>query len=51
MATFRRSLVPGATYFFTVNTPLRQKVLTSPPFLQAIKEEFRRVKDEYGESE
>jgi putative transposase len=47
MATFRRALVPGATYFFTVNTYLRQKVLTFPPFLQAIREEFGRVKMEH----
>ena len=30
MATFRRSVVPGATYFFTVNTHHRMKVLTNP---------------------
>jgi len=43
MATFRRSLTPGATYFFTVNTEKRQPVLTSQAFYTAIKESFRDV--------
>jgi len=44
MATFRRSVVPGATYFFTVNTYQRRKVLTGPPFYLALKQAFRQVK-------
>lgn len=43
MATFRRSVVPGATYFFTINTYRRIKVLTDPPFYLALKEALRRV--------
>lgn len=43
MATFRRSVVPGATYFFTVNTYRRIKVLTDPPFYLALKEALKRV--------
>jgi putative transposase len=43
MATFRRSVVPGATYFFTVNTSQRIKVLTDPPFYLTIKEALRQV--------
>lgn len=43
MATFRRSTVPGATYFFTVNTYQRQPVLTQPPFYAALKESVRSV--------
>jgi len=47
MATFRRSTVPGATYFFTVNTYQRQKVLTDAPFYTALKQSFLEVKAEY----
>lgn len=43
MATFRRSVVPGATYFFTVNTYRRIKVLTDPPFYLALKGALRQV--------
>ena len=32
MATFRRAVVPGATYFFTVVTHQRLQVLTDSPF-------------------
>ncbi|MBI2779330.1 MAG: transposase [Gammaproteobacteria bacterium] len=35
MATFRRSLTPGGTYFFTVNTYRRQRTLTEPRSLPA----------------
>ncbi|HLD13727.1 MAG TPA: transposase [Burkholderiales bacterium] len=45
MATFRRSTVPGATYFFTVNTYQRQKVLTAAPFYQALKQSLRTVRE------
>ena len=47
MATFRRSVVPGATYFFTVNTYRRIKVLTDPPFYSALKEALGRVMAKY----
>lgn len=43
MATFRRSRVPGATYFFTVNTDRRQAVLTEPRVYHALKESLRAV--------
>ena len=44
MATFRRSTAPGATYFFTVTTNHRQKLLTQPPYYQALKDALRDVK-------
>lgn len=47
MATFRRSTAPGATYFFTVNTYQRQKVLTETPFYQALKQNFRDVRAQH----
>jgi putative transposase len=47
MATFRRSTVAGATYFFTVNAHQRQKVLTKPPFYQALKQSLEAVKKRY----
>ena len=47
MATFRRSVVPGATYFFTLNTCQRRKVLTEPPFYSALKQALRQVKAEH----
>ncbi len=47
MATFRRSVVPGATYFFTVNTDQRLKILTDPPFYLALKNALRQVKTEH----
>jgi putative transposase len=47
MATFRRSLVPGATYFFTLNSYQRRKVLTEPPFYSALKQALRQVKAEH----
>ena len=43
-ANFRRSVVPGATYFFTVNTYQRCKVLTDLPFYSALKQALREVK-------
>lgn len=43
MATFRRSVVPGATYFFTVNTYQRQYALMQAPFYSALKESVRLV--------
>ena len=47
MATFRRSTVAGATYFFTVNAYQRQKVLTKPPFYRALKQSLEAVKKKY----
>lgn len=44
MATFRRSITPGATYFFTVVTYRRRAVLTDPPCYRALREAFRRTK-------
>jgi putative transposase len=44
MATYRRALTPGATYFFTVNTYQRQTVLTERPFYAALKQSLREVK-------
>ena len=41
MATFRRSIVPGATYFFTVNTYRRQKMLTEASVYLALKQSIR----------
>lgn len=43
MATFRRFTVPGATYFFTVNTYQRQPLLTETPFYDALKQSIRSV--------
>lgn len=44
MATFRRALVAGATYFFTATTYQRQQVLTNKPFYDALKQSIHRVK-------
>ncbi len=44
MATFRRSITPGATYFFTLNTDRRQAVLTEEPFYRALQSAMRDVK-------
>jgi putative transposase len=44
MATFRRALTSGATYFFTVNTYQRQAILTEPTFYQALKQSIRTVR-------
>ena len=47
MATFRRSITPGATYFFTVNTHGRQRVLTEEPCYHALQNAIRDVKAKY----
>lgn len=44
MATFRRSLTPGGTYFFTVTTHRRQHALTDPQIYAALKMAIQRVK-------
>lgn len=46
MATYRRSITPGATYFFTLNTCGRQKVLTDIRVYHALKQSLRRVKQQ-----
>ena len=47
MATFRRAIVPGATYFFTVNTNQRRKMLTNAPFYSALRNALRQVNVEH----
>ena len=47
MATFRRALVPGATYFFTVNANKRRKILTHPCLITALRAAFRSVKAQH----
>jgi len=47
MATFRRSTTPGASYFFTVNTYERQKILTEERVYSALKQGIRVVKDRF----
>ena len=44
MATFRRSLTPGATYFFTVVTHRRTPCLTKPAVCSALKDAIKQVK-------
>jgi putative transposase len=44
MSRYRRAPVAGATYFFTVNTYRRQKILTHPDALRALREAVRAVK-------
>jgi putative transposase len=43
MATFRRALTPGATYFFTANTYQRQRLLTQAIFVEAFKQGIAEV--------
>ena len=47
MATFRRSLTPGGTYFFTLNTYRRQRVLTDPQIYAALKLAIQRIKESH----
>jgi putative transposase len=47
MQQYRREWLPGATYFFTVNTHRRQALLTNPTFYQALKSAIRDVKRIY----
>src|SRR5713226_3856445 len=47
MATFRRALTQGATYFFTVNTHQRQALLTEPHVYRALKENVLSVMRDY----
>jgi len=43
MATFRRILVPGATWFFTLVTYNRRPLLTRPEYYSALKNALREV--------
>ena len=47
MATFRRSLVQGGTYFFTVNTYQRQALLAEPQVYGALKQNVLSVMRDY----
>ena len=47
MQRYRREWLPGASYFFTVTTARRQRVLTEPPFYQALKSAIKEVKTNY----
>ena len=47
MATFRRAIVPGATYFFTVNINQRRNLLTNAPFYSALRNALRQVNVEH----
>jgi REP-associated tyrosine transposase len=44
MSRYRRARVAGATYFFTVNTCRRQRILTHADALRALREAIRGVK-------
>ncbi len=46
MSRYRRSHVPGASYFFTVVTYRKQKILTHPQVLAALRAAFRNVRVE-----
>ena len=46
MSSYRRSKTPGATYFFTVVTYHRQKILTHPEVLVALRNAFKKVRAE-----
>lgn len=43
MSRYRRSHVPGTTYFFTVNTYRRQRLLTHPEVLTTLRNALRSV--------
>ena len=44
MATFRRALTKGGTYFFTLTTYQRQPLLTEPEVYRALKHSIATVK-------
>ncbi|MCP1315009.1 MULTISPECIES: transposase [unclassified Halomonas] len=44
MATYRRALIPGGTYFFTVVTCRRQPLLAKESNITALGRAFRRVR-------
>ncbi|MBI3772666.1 MAG: transposase [Gammaproteobacteria bacterium] len=47
MSHYRRSHIPGTTYFFTVNTYRRQRILTHPEVIDALRSTFRSVREQY----
>ncbi|MEY4730741.1 MAG: hypothetical protein RL020_1899 [Pseudomonadota bacterium] len=47
MATFRRDLTKGATYFFTVATYRRQPILTKPEVITSLRNAIAETKNEY----
>ncbi len=47
MATYRRLLTPGATYFFTLVTQDRSPLLTEPQVVEVLRQAFREVRREY----
>ncbi len=47
MPRYRRSHIPGTTYFFTVNTYHRQRLLTHPEVLANLRNALRAVRDQY----
>ena len=46
MSRYRRSLAEGATYFFTVNTYRRKKLLTHPDVRTTLHEAIERVREQ-----
>lgn len=46
MATFRRAMVPGGTYFFTLATFCRQPLLTHPEVVSATRDAISAVRAE-----
>ncbi len=47
MSRYRRARTPGATYFFTVNTYRRQRLLTDSEVLYALREATRLIRAEH----
>jgi len=47
MATYRRAIMPGGCFFFTVNTSQRQKLLADLAVLCALRAAFRAVKHDH----
>jgi putative transposase len=47
MSRYRRARTPGVTYFFTLNTLRRQRLLTHADVLRALREAFRLVRAEH----
>lgn len=47
MSRYRPARTPGATYFFTVNSYRRQRLLTDGELLYALREAMRRVRAEH----
>lgn len=47
MPRYRRSHAPGTTYFFTVNTYRRQRLLTHPEVLATLRNTLRAVHDQH----